>query len=68
MAPPHTNPTRAHNADIAAANAGNTSTADELQGSGAHDAENRRLALLAQHRWENEGGALPSGYSLSRQA
>lgn len=68
MAPPDTNPTRTSSA--AMANADNTSTADELVGIGAHEAENRRSAAIAQHRWENEGGALHSGhaYSLSRQA
>ncbi len=68
MAPANTNPTRGSGA--AMANADNTSTADELVGIGAHEAENGRSGVIAQHRWENEGGALHSGraYLLSRQA
>ena len=34
------------------------STADELLGIGPQQAQDRRLALLAQQRWESEGGAL----------
>jgi len=34
------------------------STPDELLGIGPQQAQDRRLALLAQQRWESEGGAL----------
>jgi hypothetical protein len=34
------------------------STPDELLGIRPGEAEDRRLALLAQQRWESEGGAL----------
>jgi hypothetical protein len=34
------------------------STPDELLGIGPREAQDRRLAVLAQQRWESEGGAL----------
>ena len=36
----------------------NVSTPDELLGIGPREAQDRRLAVLAQQRWESEGGAL----------
>lgn len=58
VVPPYTNATRAYRAVMAAADPGDASTADELLGIGAREAENRRIALIAQQRWETEGGAL----------
>lgn len=56
--PPHTDPTRGYRAVTAAANPDDVSTTDKLTSIGADEAEDRRIALTAQHRWENEGGAL----------
>ncbi len=58
VVPPYTNPTRAYTAVMTASSPDDVSTPDELLGIGPREAEDRRLALLAQRRWESEGGAL----------
>jgi hypothetical protein len=58
VVPPSTSPTRAYTAVMKASNPDDVSTPDELLGIGPREAQDRRLALLAQHRWESEGGAL----------
>ena len=58
VVPPFTGPTRAYTAVMTASNCDDDSTPDELLGIGAREAEDRRLALMAQQRWETEGGAL----------
>jgi hypothetical protein len=58
VVPPYTNPTRAYTAVMTASKPDDVSTADELLGIGPQQAQDRRLALLAQQRWESEGGAL----------
>jgi hypothetical protein len=57
VVPPHTNPTRAYTAVMTASKPDNVSTPEELLGIGPREAQDRRLALLAQQRWESEGGA-----------
>lgn len=58
VVPPYTNTTRAYRAVMAAADPHDASTADELLGIGAREAEQRRIALIARRRWKTEGGAL----------
>jgi len=58
VVPPNTNPTRAYTAVMTASKPDDVSTPDELLGIGPREAWDRRLALLAQQRWEYEGGAL----------
>ncbi|MGH8963773.1 MAG: DUF5994 family protein [Actinomycetes bacterium] len=58
VVPPYTDPVLAYATITTAASPHDASTADELLAIGAREAEDRRLALLAQHRWESEGGAL----------
>jgi hypothetical protein len=58
VVPPCTKPTRAYTAVMTASNPDDASTPDELLGIGQREAQDRRLALLAQQRWESEGGAL----------
>jgi len=58
VVPPHTNPTRAYTAVMMASKPEDVSTPDELLGIGPREAQDRRLALLAQQRWQSEGGAL----------
>jgi hypothetical protein len=58
VVPPYTNPTRAYTAVMTASKPDDVSTPDELLGIGPREAQDRRLALLAQQRWESEGGAL----------
>jgi hypothetical protein len=58
VVPPYTNPARAYAAVMTASQADDVSTPDELLGIGPREAQDRRLALLAQQRWESEGGAL----------
>ena len=58
VVPPHTNPTRAYTAVMTASKPDDVSTPDELLGIGPREAQDRRHALLAQQRWESEGGAL----------
>lgn len=58
VVPPSTSPTHAYTAVMTASNPDDVSTPDELLGIGPRQAQDRRLALLAQHRWESEGGAL----------
>jgi hypothetical protein len=58
IVPPYTNPTRAYAAVMTASKPDNVSTPDELLGVGRREAQDRRLAQLAQQRWESEGGAL----------
>ena len=58
VVPPYTNPTRAYTAVMTASKPDDVSTPDELLGIGPQQAQDRRLALLAQQRWESEGGAL----------
>jgi Family of unknown function (DUF5994) len=58
VVPPYTNPSHAYTIVMTAAGADDNSTPDELLGIGPHEAEDRRLALLAHQRWESEGGAL----------
>jgi hypothetical protein len=58
VVPPYTNPTRAYTAVMTASKPDNVSTPDELLGVGRREAQDRRLTLMAQQRWESEGGAL----------
>ncbi|ABG99335.1 conserved hypothetical protein (plasmid) [Rhodococcus jostii RHA1] len=58
VVPPYTDPVFAYATIMTAASPRDVSTADELLAIGAREAEDRRLALLAQYRWESEGGAL----------
>lgn len=58
IVPPHTNPTRAYSAVMTASKPDDVSSPDELLGIGPREAQDRRLALLAQQRWESDGGAL----------
>ena len=58
VVPPCTNPTRAYTAVMMASRPDDVLTPDELLGIGPREAQDRRLALLAQQRWESEGGAL----------
>lgn len=58
VVPPYTDPILAYATMMTAASPRDVSTADELLAIGAREAADRRLALLAQHRWESEGGAL----------
>lgn len=58
VVPPYTDPVFAYATMMTAASPRDVSTADELLAIGAREAEDRRLAMLAQHRWESEGGAL----------
>jgi Family of unknown function (DUF5994) len=58
IVPPYTNPTRAYTAVMTASKPDNVSTPDELLGVGRREAQDRRLAQLAQQRWESDGGAL----------
>jgi hypothetical protein len=58
IVPPYTNPTRAYAAVMTASKPDNVSTPDELLGVGRREAQDRRLALMAQQRWESDGGAL----------
>jgi hypothetical protein len=63
VVPPYTHPTRAYTAVMTASKPDDVSTPDELLGIGPLEAQDRRLALLAQQRWESEGGALrPRGH------
>jgi hypothetical protein len=61
VVPPYTKPARAYSAVMTASDPENCSSADELLGISAREADDRRLALLAQQRWESEGGALRRG-------
>jgi hypothetical protein len=56
--PPYTNPTRAYTVMMTASSPDDVSTPDKLLGIGPREAQDRRFALLAQRRWESEGGAL----------
>jgi hypothetical protein len=58
IVPPYTNPTRAYTAVMTASKPFDLSSPDELLGVGRREAQDRRLALVAQQRWESEGGAL----------
>ena len=58
VVPPRTDPSRAYMTVMTASNPDDVSTPDELLGIGPREAKDRRLALLAQQRWESEGGAL----------
>jgi hypothetical protein len=58
VVPPWTNTARAYTAVMTASKRGNVSTPDELLGIGQREARDRRLALMAQQRWESEAGAL----------
>jgi hypothetical protein len=58
VVPPYTNPTRAYTTVMTASKPDDVSTPDELLGIGPREARDRRLAALAQQRWESEGGAL----------
>lgn len=58
VVPPCTAPARAYTAVMTAASPEDVSTADELLGIGPQRAEDRRIALIAQQRWESDGGAL----------
>jgi hypothetical protein len=65
VVPPYTKPVRAYTAVMTASNPEDCSTADELLGISAREADDRRLALIAQQRWETEGGALRRGLEPS---
>ena len=58
VVPPYTNPTRAYTVVMTASSPDDVSTPEELLGIGPREAQDRRLALFAQRRWESEGGAL----------
>ena len=58
VVPPYTNPTRAYAAVMTASSPDDVSTPDDLLGIGPREAQDRRFALVAQRRWESEGGAL----------
>jgi Family of unknown function (DUF5994) len=58
IVPPYTNPTRAYATVMTASKPDNVSTPDELLGVGRREAQDRRLAQLAQQRWGSEGGVL----------
>ena len=58
VVPPYTNPNRAYTAVMTASKPDNVSTPDELLGVGRREAQDRRLTLMAQQRWESDGGAL----------
>lgn len=58
VVPPYAKPAFAYTAVMTAADPADRSTADGLLGIDDHAAEERRQALLAQQRWETEGGAL----------
>lgn len=58
VVPPYTDPTRAYTAVMTASNPDDDATPDELLGIRPREAQDRRLALSAQQRWESEGGAL----------
>ncbi|OBK20915.1 hypothetical protein A5634_11440 [Mycobacterium asiaticum] len=58
VVPPYTSPSRAYTAVTTAAQPDNASTTDELLGIGEQAAEDRYFALMAQQRWESDGGAL----------
>jgi uncharacterized protein DUF5994 len=58
IVPPYTNPTRAYATVMTASKPDNVSTPDDLLGVGRREAQDRRLAQLAQQRWESDGGAL----------
>ena len=58
VVPPCTNPARAYAAVMTASTPDDVSTPDALLGIGSREAQDRRLAVLAQQRWESEGGAL----------
>lgn len=58
VVPPRTNPARAYTAVMTASKSDDVSTPDELLGIGSGEARDRRIALVAQQRWESEGGAL----------
>lgn len=55
VVPPCANPTRAYTAVMTAAKPDDVSTADELLGIGKQAAEDRRVALMAQQRWQSDG-------------
>jgi hypothetical protein len=58
VVPPYTNPSRAYAAVMTASEPDNDWTPDELLGIGPQEAQDRQIALVAQQRWESEGGAL----------
>jgi hypothetical protein len=58
VVPPDTDSTVAYSAVMTAASANNHSTPDDLLGIGAKEATDRRQALIAQQRWESDGGAV----------
>lgn len=58
VVPPCTNPARAYTAVMTASKSDDVSIPDELLGIGPGEARDRRIALVAQQRWESEGGAL----------
>jgi Family of unknown function (DUF5994) len=65
VVPPYTTPARAYTAVMTASKLEDCSSADELLGISAREADDRRLALIAQQRWESEGGALRRGLDAS---
>jgi hypothetical protein len=58
VVPPETDSTVAYSAVMTAASPNNHSTPDDLLGIGAKEATDRRQALIAQQRWESDGGAV----------
>jgi hypothetical protein len=58
VGPPYTNPARAYAAVTTATKPDDVSTPDKLLGIRPRQAQERGLAVLAQQRWESEGGAL----------
>ncbi|MDV3129157.1 DUF5994 family protein [Mycobacterium sp. 21AC1] len=58
VVPLYTSPTRAYTAVMTASKPDDESSPDELLGIGPREARDRRQALIAQQRWESEGGAL----------
>jgi hypothetical protein len=58
MAPPYTDPTRAHNVVVTAANAHDSPTPDQPLGNGMHGATDPPHTLVAVQRRESDGGAV----------
>jgi hypothetical protein len=57
MAPPHTDPTNAHNVVMTAGSVNDSSTPDQPLGNGMHGATDPPLAPNAVQRWDSDGGA-----------
>lgn len=58
VVPPYTEATHAYNVVMTAAGALDSSTPDQLLGTGMQSATDRQLAPIALQRWESDGGAV----------